>query len=53
MTDDQKAPETDEATADAADVEQDVEGHKIPRPGGTQGGLTPDEGPGPAGFVHR
>jgi hypothetical protein len=46
MTDDQKIPETDEPTAATeTDGEQDVEGHKIPREGGTQGGLTPDEGP--------
>jgi hypothetical protein len=48
MTDDQKTPETDERTpATKTEGEQDVEGHKIPREGGTQGGLTPDEGPGP------
>ena len=47
MTDDQKTPETDESTpATKTEGEQDVEGHKIPREGGTQGGLTPDEGPG-------
>jgi hypothetical protein len=52
MTDDQKTPETDEPTpATETQGEQDVEGHKIPRPGGTQGGLTPeDEGVGPDGW---
>ena len=50
MTDDQKTPENDEP-APATDGEQDVEGHKIPREGGTQGGLTPDEDPGPEGVA--
>ena len=49
MTDDQKTPETDEPTP-ATEGEQDVEGHKIPRPGGTQGGLTPDDEGAPDGF---
>ena len=44
MTEDQKTPETDEPTpAIETEGEQDVEGHRIPRPGGTQGGLTPDD----------
>ena len=52
MTEEQKFPEADEPTpATEGDGEQDVEGHKIPRPGGTQGGLTPDEGPGPESVV--
>ncbi len=41
MTDDQKTPETDEPTP--ATDDQDVEGHKIPRPGGTQGGFDGSE----------
>ena len=39
MTDQQPTP------TDKADVDQDVEGHKIPRPGGTQGGFDGSEGP--------
>jgi hypothetical protein len=38
MTEEQKTPEADEPTP-TTEGEQDVEGHKIPRPGGTQGGF--------------
>jgi len=50
MTEEQKTPETEEPTP-ATEGEQDVEGHKIPKPGGTQGQLTPDEDPGPEGVA--
>jgi hypothetical protein len=41
MTDDQRTPEPQ--SPEPSEGEQDVEGHKIPRPGGTQGGF--DGGP--------
>ena len=49
MTEEQTTSQAEDPKA-PADGEQDVEGHKIPREGGTQGGLTPDDdAPGPDG----